>query len=40
MLATPSLLKKIHSAKSNITMENGPFEDVCLIKNGNIPLLC
>ena len=26
--------------QSNIAMENGPFEDVVPIKNGDIPLLC
>ena len=26
--------------QSNIAMENGPFEDVFPIKNGDIPLLC
>ena len=34
----------IHSGKLKIyiyiAMENGPFEDVCPIKNGDIPLLC
>ena len=26
--------------QTNIAMENGPFEDVCPIENGDIPLLC
>ena len=26
--------------KTNIAMENGPFEDVFPIENGDIPLLC
>ena len=26
--------------KTNVAMENGPFEDVFPIKNGDIPLLC
>ena len=26
--------------KSNIAMENGPFEDVFPVKNRDIPLLC
>ncbi len=30
----------VHSGKSNIEMENGPFEDVFPIKDGDIPLLC
>ena len=28
------------TVKSNIAMENGPFEDVFPIKHGDIPLLC
>ena len=33
-------LKGCSTWKSYIAMENGPFEDVFPIKNGDIPLLC
>ena len=33
-------LLALRSVGINITMENGPFEDVFPIKNGEIPLLC
>ena len=36
----PVFLMGLHSGKSNIAIENGPFEDVSPIKYGDFPLLC
>ena len=34
------LLEKIQPRKTNMTMENQPFEDVSPVKHGDIPLSC
>ena len=33
-------LYRVTLPKTNIAMENGPFQDVFPIENGDIPLLC